>query len=86
MSQVANIAKKALKTVANSIVVFTAIILISMMTTVGTLAYIKLDSNGLLPRSLSLGGFKVESREMPRRQEVLPDKFKFGPKPDHYNA
>lgn len=85
MKQATHIAKKTFKTVMNSLVVFSAIILISIMTTVGTLAYIKLDSNGLLPRSLSLGGFKVESREVPRK-EIMPDRFKFGPKPEHYAA
>lgn len=85
MSSTFTIIKKTLRTLLGSLVVCAGIMVISAFTTVGTLTYINLDSKGVLPRSISLGGWDFK-REKSRTQEVLPEKFKFGPKRDNFSA
>lgn len=85
MSSSFSIIKKILRTLLGSLVVCLFIGVISAFTTLGTLTYINLDSRGYLPRSISLGGWGVNQPERPS-QEVLPEKFKFGPKREHYSA
>lgn len=83
MSSSLPILKKALRTLAGSFVAFVCIVVISIVTTVVTLAYIKLDSRGMLPHSISMGGWNF-NKKGPAQQNIPPEKFEVVPKRDRF--